>query len=106
MTEMTLLTILQWIDLIGVLFNAILGAVIGRAAKLDIIGLGVLAIMSGLGGGMMRDMMLQIGPPIAITDGRYITTALIGAAVVVLIRVEGRWWDRIYPPMDALALGA
>ena len=40
---------LQWVDLTGVLFNAMIGAVIGRAAKLDVVGLVVLAIMSGLG---------------------------------------------------------
>ena len=105
MTEMTLLTFLQWIDLVGVLFNAVLGAVIGRAARLDVVGLVVLAIMSGLGGGMIRDVMLQSGPPIAITDWRYITAALIGALIVMIVRVEGRLWDRIYPPIDALALG-
>lgn len=105
MSESALLGFLQWIDLIGVVFNAVLGAVIGRAARLDVVGLAVLAIMSGLGGGMIRDVLLQSGPPIAITDWRYITAALAGAAVVMVVRVEGRWWDRIYPPIDALALG-
>ncbi|AQP51573.1 trimeric intracellular cation channel family protein [Tessaracoccus flavescens] len=105
MSESALLGFLQWIDLIGVVFNAVLGAVIGRAARLDVVGLAVLAIMSGLGGGMIRDVLLQSGPPIAITDWRYITATLAGAAVVMVVRVEGRWWDRIYPPIDALALG-
>lgn len=105
MSDSEILTLLQWVDLTGVLFNAMLGAVIGRAAKLDLVGLIVLAIMSGLGGGMIRDMLLQSGPAVAITDPRYITTALIGAGIVTLVRIEGRWWDRIYPPMDAIALG-
>lgn len=105
MSESALQAFLQWIDLIGVLFNAVLGAVIGRAARLDVVGLVVLAIMSGLGGGMLRDVLLQSGPPIAITDWRYITAALAGATIVMVMRVEGRLWDRVYPPIDALALG-
>ena len=96
---------LQWVDLTGVLFNAMIGAVIGRAAKLDVVGLVVLAIMSGLGGGMIRDVLLQSGPPIAITDWRYLTTALVGCLVVTVVRVEGRVWERIWPPIDALAVG-
>lgn len=97
---------LLWVDLIGVLFNAMLGAVIARGAKMDIIAFLVLGIMTGLGGGMIRDTLLQVGPPIAITDWRYLTTAIIGCGIVALIHVPKRVWDRIWPPIDAIALGA
>lgn len=43
------------LDLTGVFANAMLGGVIGRREKLDLIGLAVLAVLSGLGGGMIRD---------------------------------------------------
>lgn len=105
MTDVALTAFLQWLDLIGVFFNAMVGAVIARSARLDPLGFGVLAVMSGLGGGLIRDTLLQAGPPIAIVDWRYFTTAIAGAGVVMLVRVEGRWWERIYPPIDALALG-
>lgn len=97
---------LQWVDLIGVLFNAMLGAVIARGARMDIVAFMVLGIMTGLGGGMIRDTLLQVGPPIAITDWRYLTTALAGCGIVALIHVPQRWWDRIWPPIDAIAVGA
>lgn len=32
-----------------------------------------------LGGGLIRDTLLQHGPPIALTDYRYLVTALVGA---------------------------
>ena len=64
---------LQWVDLIGVLFNAMLGAVIARGARMDIIAFLVLGIMTGLGGGMIRDTLLQVGPPVALTDWRYLS---------------------------------
>jgi uncharacterized membrane protein YeiH len=98
--------VFRWVDLTGVLANAVLGGVIARSARLDPIGFGILAILSGLGGGLIRDTLLQNGPPVALTDSAYIITALVGAAIAFLARVEGRVWDRLWPVVDAIALGA
>lgn len=95
----------QVIDLLGVLANAVLGGMLARRAGLDPVGLGTLAIVSGLGGGLIRDTLLQQGTPIALTDYTYILTALSGALIAFLLHVEGRVWDRTYPFVDALALG-
>lgn len=97
--------LLRGLDLTGVLANAVLGGVIARSARLDAVGFATLAIMSGLGGGMIRDVLLQHGPPVALTDYAYVLTALVGAAITLLFRVEGRAWDRFWPLVDALALG-
>jgi uncharacterized membrane protein YeiH len=97
--------VLRWLDLTGVLANAILGGVIARTARLDPVGFATLAILSGLGGGIIRDTLLQHGPPVALTDYAYIVTALVGAAFPLLLTVEGRIWDRVWPVIDALALG-
>jgi len=93
------------LDLMGVFFNAILGGVLARSYRLDAIGFAVLAVLSGLGGGIIRDLLLQVGPPVAMTDIAYLLTALVGAATAFIIRLEGRLWDRIFPPIDALAIG-
>lgn len=96
---------LRWLDLTGVLANAVLGGVIARSARLDPVGFATLAILSGLGGGVIRDMLLQHGPPVALTDYAYVVTALIGALISYLVPVQGRVWDRVWPLVDALALG-
>jgi uncharacterized membrane protein YeiH len=93
------------LDLTGVFANAVLGGVIARREKLDPVGFAVLSVLSGLGGGMIRDTLLQHGPPVALTDYTYMFTALSGAALTFVIRVDGRAWDRIWPVVDALALG-
>lgn len=93
------------LDLTGVLFNAVLGGLIARQEKLDPVGFIVLSVLSGLGGGIIRDTLLQHGPPAALTDYAYMTTAFAGAALAYVIRVEGRLWDRVWPVVDALALG-
>jgi len=98
--------VFRWVDLTGVLANAVLGGVIARSARLDPIGFAILAILSGLGGGLIRDILLQHGPPIALTDSAYIITALVGATIAFLMRVEGRVWNRLWPVIDAIALGA
>ncbi len=92
-------------DLTGVFTNAVLGGVIARQEKLDPIGFAVLAVLSGLGGGLIRDVLLQHGPPIALTDYAYLLTAIAGAAISYAVRVRGRVWERVWPVVDALALG-
>ncbi len=53
----------QIIDLSGVLLAALLGGVLARADKLDPVGFIVIAIASGLGGGIVRDTLIQKGTP-------------------------------------------
>ncbi|MBZ2196941.1 trimeric intracellular cation channel family protein [Ruania sp. N2-46] len=84
---------------------AVLGGALARTHRLDAFGFVTLAILSGMGGGMIRDALLGQGPVAALTDGAYLLTALIAAAVIYLVRIEGRWWDRTWPVIDALALG-
>lgn len=96
---------LRGLDLTGVFANAVLGGVIARSARLDPVGFAVLAILSGLGGGLIRDVLLQHGTPVALTDYAYLLTALAGAMIAFLIPVRGRVWDRLWPVIDALALG-
>jgi uncharacterized membrane protein YeiH len=93
------------VDLTGVLANATLGGVVARTERLDAIGFAIIAILSGLGGGMIRDTLLQHGTPIALTDYAYVLTALAGAAIAFVVRIEGPTWDRVFPVADALALG-
>lgn len=93
------------LDLTGVFANAVLGGVIARREKLDPIGFATLAVLSGLGGGLIRDVLLQHGPPVALTDSAYLLTALAGAAITFIVRVDGRTWARLWPLIDALALG-
>lgn len=93
------------VDLLGVLVNALLGGAIARALKLDAIGFLVLAVLSGLGGGMIRDVLLQIGQPVALTDPAYLTTALIGTLIAFVLSFESRTANRVLVVADSLSLG-
>lgn len=105
MNNVPVTDLIRAVDLTGVFANAVLGGVIARREKLDPVGFATLALLSGLGGGLIRDVLLQHGTPIALTDYAYPLTAFAGAALAFIVRVEGRLWDGAWPVIDALALG-
>lgn len=95
----------QVIDLVGVVGNAVVGGLLARSKRMDPIGFLALAILSGLGGGLLRDTLLQQGPPVALTDYRYTLAAVIGGLVAFVVPIGGRSWRVVFPVIDALALG-
>lgn len=97
--------VIRFVDLAGVLANAILGGVAARTARLDIVGFVVLAIMSGLGGGMIRDTLLQGGTPVALTDPSYLSFAVLGGVIAYFVTFNGRWSRRGLLVVDVLAVG-
>lgn len=98
--------LLRAADLTGVFANGLLGGAIARREQLDPVGFAVLAILSSLGGGLIRDTLLQHGTPVALTDYAYLVTAIAAAGVAFLVRFEGRLWNRWFPLIDAISLGA
>ena len=102
--NITLAEFTRTIDLAGVFVNALLGGAVAREFRMDPVGFVALAILSGLGGGLIRDTLLQHGPPVALTDTLYVIIAVAGAAVAFLIPMRGRMWSLTYPMVDALAL--
>ena len=101
----TLPDLFRVIDLLGVLLNGILGGRIARIKRFDAVGFMVLAIMCALAGGMLRDIMLDQGPPVALTDPFYLGTALVGALVAMLWRLDSRFWRIALVLADGTVLG-
>lgn len=97
--------LLHSLEYIGVFGNAFLGGGVARRYGLSPIGFAVLAILSALGGGIVRDTMLQQGAPIAFTHWSYLSVALVAAALAYLVVEELRIWTYVAPYVDALALG-
>lgn len=104
-TAETFNQLLRFVDLAGVLANAILGGIAARSARLDIVGFVILAVMSGLGGGIIRDTLLQQGTPVALTDPAYLGLAIAGAVVAFFVPFRGRWSHGSLILLDALAIG-
>lgn len=81
-----------WLDLLCVGVGAFQGALFAIFYKrFDLVGVIAVAILTGLGGGFLRDILIDAGRPAGMQD-RYILTAIGG---VVFALILGRWYRRI-----------
>lgn len=92
------------VDVTGVFCAAVIGAKLARERRFDAVGFATLAVISALGGGMTRDVLLQ-QIPVAFTDPFYLGGVLLGATVAFFWRLESKWTNRMITVADALCLG-
>lgn len=82
----------------GVAVSAVAGAVAARGRRVDLFGVMVLALVTALGGGTIRDLCLGAVPAFWIEDPLYVATAVCaGLATFLLAR-------RRDPPMNLLEI--
>ncbi|HEX6771708.1 MAG TPA: trimeric intracellular cation channel family protein [Acidobacteriaceae bacterium] len=77
-------TLLVAFDLVGTLVFALEGAMAAIQHELDLLGVLVLAFVTAVGGGIVRDLLIGAVPPAAIRDWRYIGIAIVGAGATTL----------------------
>ncbi|MBB5059334.1 putative membrane protein YeiH [Granulicella aggregans] len=101
-------TVFSVIDFGGVFAGALGGAFAARENKryqYDFVGVMGLALISALGGGVARDVLLNHGPPLALVDTRYLLVAMVGGALGLTVSHKRAWLRRALVGVDALALG-
>jgi uncharacterized membrane protein YeiH len=82
-TETPLLLVL---DLVGTFAFALNGALTAvRAERLDIFGVITLGMFTGLGGGTIRDVLLDALPPATFVDWRYLAVAAAGGLIAFVL---------------------
>jgi uncharacterized membrane protein YeiH len=93
-------TVLLVLDLTGTFAFALNGALTAlRAARLDIVGVVTLGMITALGGGTLRDVLLDALPPATFVDWRYLAVAASGGLIAFLL---GRHLDRITSAINVL----
>jgi uncharacterized membrane protein YeiH len=90
--------LLQVLDLCGVAVFAISGVASARRAGLDLFGILVIAVITAIGGGTLRDLLLGRQPVFWVEDAAYL--AVIGGTVAAAL-VYARWWS---PPSQLLVV--
>ena len=80
MTALPLTTLLV-LDLLGVFVFALSGATLAVSRRFDVFGVLVLASVAALGGGVARDVLLDV-PPVALQDTRYLVVPLVAGMLV------------------------
>lgn len=88
------------LDLTGTFAFALNGALTAlRAAQLDIVGVVTLGMITALGGGTIRDVLLNSLPPATFVDWRYLAVAAGGGLVAFVL---GRHLERLNTAITVL----
>ena len=93
------------IDMLGTFAFAITGAYKAIQYKLDWLGVLILATATGVGGGILRDVMLDLTPPVAFNTPAYIIVCALASIITLKAQhVIKATWNYVLIA-DALGLG-
>ncbi|WP_407561366.1 trimeric intracellular cation channel family protein [Streptomyces sp. 184] len=95
----------HWLDLAGIFVFGISGALLAVRKNFDVVGIAVLALATGLGGGLLRDLVIGAVPPAAFTEPGYLLTPLVAALLVVFLHPEVERITSAVMVFDAAGLG-
>ncbi|MEU1372866.1 trimeric intracellular cation channel family protein [Streptomyces triculaminicus] len=93
------------LDLAGIFVFAISGALLAVRKNFDVFGMAVLAEVTALGGGLLRDLIIGAVPPAAFTDLGYFLTPLVATVIVFFLHPEVERITKAVNVFDAAGLG-
>ena len=99
------------LELIGTVAFAVSGAIVGIKKQMDLFGVIVLGICTAVGGGIVRDLILGVTPPVTFQNPIYTLTAAAVSVLMFLPHMRARIgrhepvFDRLLLVMDAVGLG-
>jgi uncharacterized membrane protein YeiH len=96
-----------WADLLAVGIGSLQGAMFAsqfRDRRLDLLGVAIIGVATGLGGGLLRDIFLVV-PLVALHTNWYLSVAVLSALFgMLLVRLFERL-DTVITILDALTIG-
>ncbi|MFD8259922.1 trimeric intracellular cation channel family protein [Streptomyces griseoluteus] len=93
------------LDVIGIFVFAISGALLAVRKNFDVFGMAVLAEVTALGGGLLRDLIIGSVPPAAFTDLGFFVTPLLATVVVFFLHPHVERIQAAVLVFDAAGLG-
>ncbi|WP_261834742.1 trimeric intracellular cation channel family protein [Vibrio ishigakensis] len=101
------MSLLYFIDLFGTAIFAISGVLLAGRLRMDPFGVLVLASVTAIGGGTIRDMMIGATPVFWIGDTSYIWVIILTSlATMLIVRRPKRIPWYVLPVCDAIGLAA
>lgn len=93
------------LDLFGTMAFAVTGAFKAIEHKADIVGIIILATITGVAGGTIRDIVLGHFPPHSISDPNYVVITTVTGIVIFFLypKIQKHW--NLFLKFDALGLG-
>ena len=104
MPEIEFATTLVTLDLVGIFVFAVTGALVAVRKNLDIFAALVLAGVTGLGGGFIRDVLIDATPPAALTDWRYLLAPVAAGLLTFAFHPAIGRLERLVTVFDAVGL--
>ncbi|MEN8078354.1 trimeric intracellular cation channel family protein [Clostridioides difficile] len=99
---MDYITILEYI---GVFAFAVSGAIVAIEEDFDIFGIYIIAVITAMGGGVLRDMVTNVGVPVFFTS--YMTIPFIIAGTLLAVFLKGKLkYKNLFTFIDAIGLAA
>ena len=95
----------QILDLFGTMAFALTGAFKAVEHKSDIVGVIVLSTITGVAGGVLRDIILGRFPPTAIINPSYIIVTVSTAIIIFFLYPSLKQHWNIFLRFDAIGLG-
>lgn len=103
-TPLPITPLLPWLDMAGLAVFAASGALAATRARRDIISAGFFALVTGVGGGTTRDLL--IGAPVFWMHATAPVAICLGVATLIWVTPR-RWWsERALDWFDAIGLAA
>jgi uncharacterized membrane protein YeiH len=89
----------------GIAVFAASGAVVGVRKGFDLFGIAVMGVLTGVGGGVLRDLLLDVSPPYSVQHWENITVALAAAGLATLFAKAVIRLNSIVLVLDAFGMG-
>ena len=102
------------LEMIGTVAFALSGAMVAIQKRLDLLGILVLGITTAVGGGMIRDLIIGVHPPMMFVKPVYVVVSAIFILILFLIIkvnhsspkfLESALYETLFNLMDAIGLG-
>lgn len=97
--------VFQVLQLAGILAFAISGALVGVRRNLDMLGVAVVGGFTGVGGGVLRDLLLGVHPPISFVHWPNLAVAVAGSLLVFYVHPRLSRIRHFEVVFDAFGLG-
>jgi uncharacterized membrane protein YeiH len=97
---------MHWsVEVVAVFVAGVSGALAGRQKDMDLFGMYVVGLLTGIGGGTLRSLLIGDLPPPVFRTPVYLLVALFA---VLVARFGAPWWSkgrRVVSVVDAVSLG-
>lgn len=93
------------IDILGTIAFAISGVLVAMEKRLDVFGIVIIAFVTAIGGGTLRDLLIGNAPVVWMRDSTYVITILATVILAILFVKQLKYFRKSLFLFDTIGLG-